>query len=73
MTGHFGIETDFDLDTTEELKHLKRLWNTVDRSKEQQGTLEDLAKRLASKSHTIALEIYLLLREDSNSHGQTTC
>lgn len=59
FTDWFGIETDFDLETTAELEQLRELAaaNPTRGSAEHQ-TLETLARRLADRSHLLAVQVW---------------
>jgi len=59
MVGHFGIDTDFDLQSTRELERLFEVWKLASRSAEETHEMYRLAKQLANRSHALALEINL--------------
>lgn len=58
MKRHFGLEEDFDLATTEQLRQLDQLRRLESRTPEQQSHLEQLAEQLSGTSHALALEVW---------------
>lgn len=58
MTEHFGISSDFDLQTTAELAELQRLRRVDARTPEQDTRLRELARRLSERSHALALKVW---------------
>ncbi len=58
MTSHFGISSDFDLDSTTELVELKHLHEIENPSPEEEARLRELAGKLSSRSHALALEVW---------------
>lgn len=61
MTAHFGIESDFDLDSTARLARLREL-HGLDRSEQEELEYRELAQKLANRSHTLALEVWTQLQ-----------
>lgn len=59
MTSHFGISSEYDLETTEQLHKLRILYEKRGRTQEENGLLQRMASELSAKSHTIAMEILL--------------
>ncbi len=68
LTGHFGIETDFDLETTRELRRLEELWKKKIRTPNESDELKQLATELSKKSYATALQIYLQLGNTSGTN-----
>lgn len=65
FTDWFGIETDFDLDTTAQLERLRTLAATKPaRGTPELAELESLARHLADQSHLLALQIWRELEAD---------
>lgn len=58
MKRHFGLEEDFDLDTTERLHELDALRRLAAPTPKQQARLEELAEQLSGTSHALALEVW---------------
>lgn len=63
MKIQFGIETDIDLESTRQLKRLKELRDTPNRSAEEAQEYERLAGRLRKTSHALALEVWTQLEQ----------
>lgn len=63
MMSHFGLTTDFDLQTTAELAELKALHRDPQRTEAQTARMRALAQKLAEKSHLLALHIWEELSE----------
>jgi predicted ATPase len=63
MKIHFGIETDIDLESTEQLKRLRELRDNPGRSPTEQAEFERLASRLRKTSGALALEIWTQLEQ----------
>lgn len=61
MTSHFGLQAEFDSDTTRDLSELKSLRAKPSRSDQEQSRLRQLAESLAGKSHALALEVLIEL------------
>ena len=59
MTSYFGIETEYDRDTTKKLSELQQLYKNVSRSSDEEKRMLELANELAGKSHSIAMHILL--------------
>ena len=56
MTGHFGIESDFDLDTTAKLKRLQALRDAApERGTPEWEKMKSLATELSGRSHALAM------------------
>ncbi len=67
LTGFFGIETDVDLATTEDLHELKRLWELDSRTADEDQMMRMLAGSLQKTANPIALEIGIaLLMEEAD-------
>lgn len=66
MTSHFGISSEYDLETTNQLHKLRKLYEKTDRSKQENDLLQRMALDLSSKSHTIAMEILLDLESNND-------
>lgn len=64
MTSHFGISSDFDLETTRRLEELKRLRRQATRSAGEEQRLRDLAQELSRTSHSAALEVWTQVQEE---------
>lgn len=63
MMEHFGIPTDFDLQSTDELKRLSVLTDMETRSAEEESEARRLANKLMKTSHPVALEAWMLLNQ----------
>lgn len=58
MVNHFGIDSDFDLESTEQLAELDALAQLDAPTPAQAARLEALATRLARTSHPLGREVY---------------
>lgn len=58
MVHHFGIEEDYDIDTTRKLIRLKELDSLPNRSEDENVEFNQLMQQLSEKSHVLALEIW---------------
>ena len=69
MTSHFGIETDIDLASTEQLRRLQVLRDKKTLDEAERSELEGLARSLQKTSHILALEVWnqLLSEQIDNS------
>ena len=67
FTGWFGIETDYDLETTRELGRLRSLFKQRPAPGSPERTqLEELSARLASRSHLLALQVWRELEAEGD-------
>lgn len=64
MKRHFGLEEDYDLATTRELRELQALDRLTNPTEEQKQRVAELAERLSSSSHALALEVWNRLLAD---------
>ena len=67
MTSHFGISSDFDLQTTEKLENLKQLYRKK-RDEAEEQRMRQLAEELSETSHALALEVLLDLKSSQLSN-----
>ncbi|MBE9068205.1 AAA family ATPase [Leptolyngbya cf. ectocarpi LEGE 11479] len=67
MTSHFGISSDFDLQTTTKLEELKQLYRK-ERDENEEQKMRQLAEELSETSHALALEVLLDLKSSQLSH-----
>lgn len=70
VTGHFGVESDMDLDSTEKLRHLRSLARKPDRTPEEQQELDELADVLNARSKTLAVEVWKALHPAPPARAQ---
>ncbi|MCY1023606.1 AAA family ATPase [Pyxidicoccus sp. MSG2] len=61
-TGHFGVQSDYDIATRGKLEDLERLFSKNPRTKEEEAQMRALAGVLAAKSHSLALDVLLRLK-----------
>jgi hypothetical protein len=57
MTGHLGMEQDFDQDSAAELTELRKLVAEGG----DKARIEELSNALSSRSHTLSTEVWRLL------------
>ncbi|RKI40152.1 hypothetical protein D7Y27_20915 [Corallococcus sp. AB004] len=62
VTGHFGVRSDYDIDTRNKLTALELLVEKQARSPADEAQMRALANELAAKSHNLALDVLLRLR-----------
>ena len=60
-TGHFGVRSDYDIDTRNKLTTLDELFGKKQRAAEENFQMRALASELAAKSHSLALDVLLRL------------
>jgi len=60
MTEHFGISSEFDLDSTEKLLRFRELANRASRTEEEERIFEDLGDILTARSRTLAVEVWMI-------------
>lgn len=61
MTGHFGVPSEIDKESTDELSEFRKLVGGVSLSADQARRRDELATRLTAKSQWLALEVWNLL------------
>ncbi|MCU0654751.1 MAG: AAA family ATPase [Polyangiaceae bacterium] len=59
MTGHFGVSSDMDLDTTHKLSRYRELSALTSRTAEQEQELVALRDILTGRSESLAVELWL--------------
>lgn len=60
MTDHFGISSEIDLESTEMLLRLRALASQAVRTEDQQRMFDELANKLAERSRTLAVEVWMI-------------
>jgi AAA domain, putative AbiEii toxin, Type IV TA system len=60
MTGHFGISSEIDLDSTEKLLALRKLADVLARTTEQESELQVLSALLSARSRALAVEVWMV-------------
>ncbi|MCB9543929.1 MAG: AAA family ATPase [Myxococcales bacterium] len=63
MTAHFGIATDYDLDSTRKMARLHALWHQGSRTADEESEMRSLVRELSDRSHALALDIEMRLGE----------
>lgn len=63
MTAHFGIATDYDLDSTRKMARLHALWHQGSRTADEETEMRSLVHELSDRSHALALDIEMRLGE----------
>lgn len=63
MTAHFGIATDYDLDSTRKMARLHALWHRATRTPDEETEMRSLVRELSDRSHALALDIEMRLGE----------
>lgn len=58
VTSHFGLESDFDAASTEELRELSALHRKSPRTPEEEARLRELAARLSARSHPLVMKVW---------------
>jgi len=61
MTQHFGIESDYDLESSKRMRRLEELLELDERSTEEESELRALAQRLSRTSHALTLDVWRAL------------
>lgn len=60
MTGHFGISSDIDLDSTQKLVRLRELAQKSQRSEHEDNEFNQLAQILSDRSSILANEVWMI-------------
>lgn len=71
MTGHFGISSDIDLESTRLLKELRRLAALPARSPQEERDFSEYAHKLALRSPMLANEVWMIQQRIKGSGVQT--
>lgn len=69
MTSHFGIDTDYDQDSTAKVERLTELHRKSKRTDEEEQEYLTLADELRRTSHTLAMEVWTRLQHEANRGG----
>lgn len=67
MTDLLGLDDEYSVAVTDELRELERLRDLATRTTAEQAELRALADRLVASSHVLALEVWLRLRQEDHS------
>ena len=71
MTTHFGLETDFDIASTEALRRLDELRRKQTLTDGERQELRALAEALRKSSHSLALEVWNRLEGERVERGES--
>jgi len=71
MTTHFGLETDFDIASTDHLRRLDELSQKPNPTEAEREELRTLAESLRQTSHSLALEVWNRLEVERIERGDS--